>query len=62
MSKITDVQWDEAVNRCQELLSLASSLPDGTGMFYVASCKNMLKKYLDGNRTKELYDEMINLR
>jgi len=59
--ELTQEQWDKALEHTQTMLQMAEELPQGAGVFYVIGCKEYLKRYLDGERTEELYNDMINL-
>lgn len=54
----TEEQWESAVQHIKYLKSEAQLIP--MGFFYVGECNRMLRQYNDGDRSDELYEEMIN--
>lgn len=58
---INQKDWENALEHTHEMIKMASDLPDNCGFFYIKGCKQFLKRYLDGERTNELYEDMINL-
>lgn len=58
--EVQNLPWDKAVENCKFMMGEAL-LIGPAGFFYVHGCKEMLEKYEAGVRTRELYDEMINL-
>ena len=58
---ITDKQWEEAVDNVKIMLGYAESEKSWTMAFYISGCKSLLKRYENGERTPDLYEEMINL-
>lgn len=58
MIKHTKEEWEKAVENIKWLKSEAKLIP--MGFFYVAECNRMLWEYEQGNRTDELFEEMIN--
>ncbi len=54
----TKEEWEKAVENIKWLKSEAELIP--MGFFYVAECNRMLLEYEQGNRTNELFEEMIN--
>ena len=59
VNKITDEEWEKAAEHTYRMLTAAISIP--TGFFYVQGCKALLDRYESGERTEELYKEMIGL-
>ena len=59
--EITNEMWDKAVLHAQTMSEIASQLPSGTGFFYVIGCQTLIGRYNCGERTEELYNEMIRL-
>ena len=60
MEEISNEEWGRAVNHTKEMLDVAKGL-GWTGMFYVSGCIDLLKRYDNGERTTELYQDMISL-
>lgn len=60
VTKISEDEWMKARNHTVDMLMEGQAIGP-TGMFYVIGCRNLLERYDRGERTKELYDEMIDL-
>ena len=60
MSKITKEMWDKAIQHLKYMKQQGINL-GFTGIFYVQGCNELEKRYENGERTKELYDEIMNL-
>lgn len=58
---ITDKHWEEAISNVKTMLDIAQKENSWTMVFYISGCKDLLKRYDSGERTEELYEEMINL-
>jgi hypothetical protein len=54
----SEEEWEKALQNIKFMKSEAQMIP--MGFFYVAECNRMLKQYEHGNRSDELYEEMIN--
>ena len=55
-----EFDWSRALNHTKEMMCEGVAIgPAGT--FYVMGCQALLGRYERGERTKELYDEMIQL-
>ena len=59
VNKITDEEWEKAVEHVEEMRNMAVFIP--TGFFYIQGCNGLLARYERGERTEELYKEMIGL-
>lgn len=56
--EITEEMWNKAINNVKVCRSLACEI-GFAGMFYITGCNEMLERYSKGERTLELYEEMI---
>jgi hypothetical protein len=54
----TEEEWAKAVENVRFMRCEAQLIP--MGLFYVAECNRMLNQYAEGDRSDELYEEMIN--
>ncbi len=55
------LDWETAVENCRNMQGEALML--GTvGYFYYMGCERLLDRYKKGERSRELYEEMINLQ
>ena len=52
--------WNEAVVNVETMLSIARDHPSYS-FFYISACIGMLDEYAKGNRSDDLYKEMMNL-
>ncbi|MDY8023364.1 hypothetical protein [Paenibacillus polymyxa] len=59
MSEITQQQWSEAVRHAKYYLGLYKEIP--TGFFGAAFINRMIIRYEAGERTKELYQDMMDV-
>ena len=53
--------WESAVQYVARMCEEAKALPNNTGLFYCMSCNDMLGRYEQGERSDDLYMEMISL-
>lgn len=56
-TEVQSLDWNGAVENVRFLMGEALMLGP-TGYFYMMACQNMLKRYENGERTRELYEEM----
>jgi hypothetical protein len=56
----SELNWGKAINHLEEMKEIAKTL-GWTGSFYVMGCNELKTRYDNGERTKELYDEIIDL-
>ena len=55
-----ELDWDKALEHLTEMLAEAITIgPAGT--FYIMGCNMLKNRYDNGERTKELYDEIMDL-
>jgi hypothetical protein len=60
MSRITKEMWNKALQHLKEMKQLGLSI-GFVGVFYVQGCNELERRYDNGERTKKLYDEIMNL-
>lgn len=56
----SELNWGKALNHLEKMKELAKTL-GWAGSFYVMGCNELKERYDNGERTKELYDEIIDL-
>lgn len=54
----SEEEWEKALQNIKFMKSEAQCIP--MGFIYVAECNRMLRQYEQGDRSDELYEEMIN--
>lgn len=59
-NNITEEMWNKALKHLREMKQLGLSI-GFSGIFYVQGCNELERRYDNGERTKELYDEIMNL-
>ena len=58
--EITEEMWKKAINNVKMCRSFACEI-GWSGMFYISACNTLLNRYDSGERTLELYEEMVNI-
>lgn len=58
-NEVQNLPWNDAVENCRFMMGEAIALGP-TGFFYVMGCQDMLRRYENGERSRELFDDMIN--
>lgn len=58
--EVQKLPWEEAAENCRFMMDEALQLGP-TGYFYFKGCLKMLARYEKGERTRELFDEMMAL-
>ena len=56
---INEKNWDEAVANVEFMMKIAHEHP--YSFFYISACLEMLDEYSKGNRSDDLYKEMMSL-
>lgn len=57
---ITDKMWEKALKHLETMKQAAIEI-GWNGIFYVMGCNELKQRYDNGERTKELYDEIMDL-
>jgi len=57
---ISEEKWEEALQHLKQMREMALGL-GWTGTFYVMGCNELERRYKEGERTKKLYNEIIEL-
>lgn len=58
--KITKDMWEKALEHLETMKQAAIEI-GWTGIFYIQGCNELKQRYNDGERTKELYNEIMDL-
>ena len=57
---MSELNWEEALEHLKLMKNLALDL-GAVGIFYVQGCDEFKKRYDEGERTKKLYKEIMDL-
>lgn len=54
------LDWEKALEHLEQMKNFAKEL-GGTGTFYIMGCNELKSRYDNGERTEELYNEIMDL-